>query len=117
MTRCIATVSAAAVALAAVIAPARAGQDALPIDTAITGPVLKFDWPAVEIGTATYEAGPTGVTVIRFPQRAVAAIDVRGGSPGTYDTDTLRLGYQRNRLDAVVFAGGFRLWPRSDCRC
>jgi 6-aminohexanoate-oligomer endohydrolase len=106
MTRCIATVSAAAVALAAVIAPARAGQDALPIDTAITGPVLKFDWPAVEIGTATYEAGPTGVTVIRFPQRAVAAIDVRGGSPGTYDTDTLRLGYQRNRLDAVVFAGG-----------
>ena len=106
MTPCTATVSAAAIALAAVIAPAWAGQDALPIDTAITGPVLKFDWPAVEIGTATYEAGPTGVTVIRFPQRAVAAIDVRGGSPGTYDTDTLRLGYQRKRLDAVVFAGG-----------
>jgi L-aminopeptidase/D-esterase-like protein len=44
--------------------------------------------------------------VIRFPQRAVAAIDVRGGSPGTYDNDGLRLGYQRKRIDAVVFAGG-----------
>ena len=60
MTPHIATVSAAAVALAAVVAPARAGQDALPIDTAITEPVLKFDWPAVEVGTATYETGPTG---------------------------------------------------------
>lgn len=98
--------AAAALALMAAIAPAWAGQNALAIDTAITGPVLKFDWPAVEIGTATYEAGPTGVTVIRFPQRARAAVDVRGGAPGTYDTDWLRLGYPRKRLDAVVFAGG-----------
>jgi L-aminopeptidase/D-esterase-like protein len=101
-----ATIAAAAITLAAATVSAWAGQDALAIDTAITGPVLKFDWPTVEVGTATYEAGPTGVTVIRFPQRAVATVDVRGGAPGTYNTASLRLGYARKRLDAVVFAGG-----------
>jgi hypothetical protein len=62
------------------------GQGPLAIDTAITEPVLNFDWPAIETGTATYEAGPTGVTVIRFPKRAIGVIDVRGGAPGTYIT-------------------------------
>jgi len=27
----------------------------LAIDTAMAGPVLKFDWPTVAIGTASYE--------------------------------------------------------------
>jgi hypothetical protein len=47
------------IALAAVIgltpATAPAGQDELAIDTAMAGPVLKFDWPTVAIGTASYE--------------------------------------------------------------
>jgi len=67
---------------------------------------LRFDWPAVRIGTAEYEEGPTGVTVIHFPQRALAAVDVRGGGPGTVNTDYLRLGYDTPELDAVVFSGG-----------
>src|SRR5689334_22354826 len=28
---------------------------------------LKFDWPAIEVGTGEYEEGPTGVTVFHFP--------------------------------------------------
>ena len=101
---------AAAAALAASLAlaaPALAGpQDDLPINTAITGPVLNFDWPAITVGTASYEAGPTGVTVIRFPNHAVGAVDVRGGAPGTILTDLLRLGYERPMLDGIVLSGG-----------
>jgi len=66
---------------------------------------LQFDWPALRIGTGEYEEGPTGMTVIHFPRRALAAVDVRGGSPGTVFTDYLRL-YERPDLDAVVFSGG-----------
>jgi L-aminopeptidase/D-esterase-like protein len=74
--------------------------------TQIDGPVLRFDWPAIEVGVASYEAGPTGVTVFRFPKRAAAAVDVRGGAPGTVNTDALRLGADAPFLDALVFTGG-----------
>ena len=68
--------------------------------------VLRFDWPALRIGTGEYEEGPTGLTVFYFPTRASAAVDVRGGSPGTANTDYLRQGYPRPLLDAVVFTAG-----------
>lgn len=68
--------------------------------------VLQFDWPAVMVGTGQYEEGPTGVTVIRFAKRAHGAVDVRGGGPGTVNTDYLRVGYDVPELDAVVFSGG-----------
>jgi L-aminopeptidase/D-esterase-like protein len=68
--------------------------------------LLQFDWPAIRIGTGEYEEGPTGVTVFHFPQHALAAVDVRGGGPGTVNTDWLRLGYDENALDTVVFSGG-----------
>ena len=68
--------------------------------------LLRFNWPDVRIGTAEYEAGPTGVTVFYFPHRALGAIDVRGGAPGTVNSDFLRLGYDDPELDAIVFAGG-----------
>jgi L-aminopeptidase/D-esterase-like protein len=74
--------------------------------TGINGPVLTFDWPAIEIGVGSYEEGPTGVTVIRFPKRASVTVDVRGGAPGTVNTDLLRLGYGRPFTDAIVFSGG-----------
>jgi hypothetical protein len=34
------------------------------------------------------------------------AVDIRGGSPGTVNTDALRLGYGRAFTDAIVFSGG-----------
>jgi L-aminopeptidase/D-esterase-like protein len=60
---------------------------------------LQFDWPEVHIGTGEYEEGPTGVTVFHFPNRAIGAVDVRGGGPGTVNTDYLRLGYEIQELD------------------
>jgi L-aminopeptidase/D-esterase-like protein len=87
-------------------APATAGQDELAITTVRPGPVLQFDWPGVEIGVATYEDGPTGVTVIRFPKRVTAAVDVRGAGPGTLMTDAMRLGYNYAWVDAIVLSAG-----------
>ena len=85
---------------------AAADQNGLVANTAIDGPVLTFDWPAIEVGVGSYEEGPTGVTVIRFPKRASVTVDVRGGAPGTVNTDSLRLGYGRPFTDAIVFSGG-----------
>ena len=68
--------------------------------------MLQFDWSAIETASATYEAGPTGLTVIHFPQRVMAVVDVRGGGPGTVNTDMLRLSDSRPGVDSVVIAGG-----------
>jgi L-aminopeptidase/D-esterase-like protein len=96
----------AAMLMAFTINTARASQDLLVPDTAIHGRTLTFNWPAVQIGIGSYEDGPTGMTVFRFPNRVSAAVDVRGGAPGTVNTDILRLGYEGPFMDAIVLAGG-----------
>lgn len=99
-------IAAAAIA-ACFVQPALAGaQDDLVITTDIAGRSLAFDWPAIEIGIGSYEAGPTGVTIFRFPERASAVVDVRGGAPGTINSDLLRLGYNERSIDAIVLSGG-----------
>jgi L-aminopeptidase/D-esterase-like protein len=70
------------------------------------GPALTFDFPAVEIGVAEYEAGPTGGTVLLFRAPVMAAVDVRGGAPGTVNTDALRLAYDAPFVSAIALAGG-----------
>ena len=60
---------------------------------------LSFDWPALEIGVAEYDEGPTGCTVLHFPAGAALATDVRGGSPGT-------LGAAYEWVHAITLAGG-----------
>ena len=77
--------------------------------TSFDGPALEFDFPSLRIGVAEYEEGPTGTTVFHFPKRVFAAVDVRGGAPGTLMTDGIRFGYDDNdapRVDAICFAGG-----------
>ena len=70
------------------------------------GPALTFDFPAIEIGVAEYEAGPTGGTVLLFRKPVMAAVDVRGGAPGTVNTDALRLAYDEPFVSAIALAGG-----------
>jgi L-aminopeptidase/D-esterase-like protein len=67
---------------------------------------LRFDWPELEIGSATYEEGPTGVTVFHFPNRVMATVDVRGAGPGTVNTDLIRMDQPRKEVDTIVFSGG-----------
>lgn len=81
-------------------------QDALQPVVNSAGKTLEFDWPIIRIGTGEYEEGPTGVTVFHFQRKVLGAVDVRGGGPGTVNTDYLRLGYETPELDSVVFAGG-----------
>ncbi|MDE0006997.1 MAG: P1 family peptidase [Gammaproteobacteria bacterium] len=52
------------------------------IETAAGERTLRYDFPAVRVGIAEYPDGPTGVTVLRFPNGASMAADIRGGSPG-----------------------------------
>jgi 6-aminohexanoate-oligomer endohydrolase len=77
--------------------------------TSFSKNILEFDFESVKIGVAEYDEGPTGATVFYFPNGAFAAVDVRGGSPGTILTDGIRYGYDEDDLpwvDAVCFAGG-----------
>lgn len=48
----------------------------------------------------------TGVSVVIFPQGAVAGVDVRGSAPGTRETDLLRCGNTVKKINAVMLAGG-----------
>jgi hypothetical protein len=85
---------------------AMAEQNLTPVLNAGADKALKFDWPMLQIGTGEYTEGPTGVTVFRFGRKVLGAVDVRGGAPGTVNTDYLRLGYEKPELDAVVLSGG-----------
>jgi L-aminopeptidase/D-esterase-like protein len=73
------------------------------------GAALEFDWPALEIGVAEYDEGPTGATLFRFPKRAHVVVDARGGAPCTILTEALQYGYAEADppfVDAICFAGG-----------
>jgi Peptidase family S58 len=88
--------------------PARAQPAEPPLvpHVSFDGPALTFDFPAVKIGVAEYEEGPTGATVLLFPKPVMAAVDVRGGAPGTVDTDVLRLARDYSFVNAITLAGG-----------
>lgn len=102
------TLLAGLVALAAPMLGAATADDQSELApvTEIRGDALRFDWPAVQIGIGSYEEGPTGLTILHFPAGASAAVDVRGGSPGTVNTDALRLASPGRFVDAIAISGG-----------
>lgn len=67
---------------------------------------LITDVPGLKVGQAHDAAARTGVTVILPDARAVAACDVRGGGPGTRETDALDAHNLVEAIDAVVLSGG-----------
>jgi len=67
---------------------------------------LITDVPGVLVGNAEDAKLASGVTAIVFEQPAVASGDVRGGAPGTRETDLLRPDETIERVDAVVLSGG-----------
>ncbi|MFI7671223.1 P1 family peptidase [Nocardia sp. NPDC049526] len=48
----------------------------------------------------------TGCTVVRVPGGAVAAVDVRGGGPGTRETDLLDPGNTVRQVNSILLTGG-----------
>ena len=62
--------------------------------------------PGVSVGHHTDRAGATGVTVLTFPEPNVAVVDVRGGAPGTRETDVLGDAIKPVTVNALTFVGG-----------
>jgi len=67
---------------------------------------LLTDVPGILVGQAEDPDGITGATVVLAEQPAVAAVDVRGGAPGTRETELLAADALVDRIDAVVLSGG-----------
>src|SRR5215472_9564845 len=67
---------------------------------------LITDVPGVLVGQAEDRAGITGTTVVLAEPPAAASVDVRGGAPGSGETELLAAGTLVERIDAVVLSGG-----------
>jgi L-aminopeptidase/D-esterase-like protein len=64
------------------------------------------DVRGIEVGHAQNDEALTGCTVILCRKGAVASVDVRGGAPGTRETDLLNPINMVQKVHAVVLAGG-----------
>ena len=62
--------------------------------------------PGIRVGHHTLQERPTGCTVILAPDNTVGGVDVRGGAPGTRETDLLQPENTVQHVNAIVFSGG-----------
>jgi L-aminopeptidase/D-esterase-like protein len=67
---------------------------------------LLTDIAGVRVGHADDAKLASGATAIIFDEPAVAAIDVRGGGPGTREDALLDLANTVERVDAIALSGG-----------
>jgi L-aminopeptidase/D-esterase-like protein len=67
---------------------------------------LLTDISGVRVGHADDAALASGVTAVVFDQPAVAAIDVRGGGPGTREGAALDLGNTVDHIHGIALGGG-----------
>lgn len=67
-----------------------------------------MDVRGLGVGHAISEggAGDSGATIIAAPAGAVASVDVRGGGPGTRETDLLEPHNTVERIHAIALCGG-----------
>jgi L-aminopeptidase/D-esterase-like protein len=64
------------------------------------------DVPGLRVGHFTDARRPTGCTVVLAEAGAVCGVDVRGGAPGTRETDLLDPVASVQQVHAVLLAGG-----------
>jgi L-aminopeptidase/D-esterase-like protein len=62
--------------------------------------------PGIKVGHHTLTERPTGCTVVLTEAGAVASVDVRGGAPGTRETDLLDPVNHVQEVHAIVLSGG-----------
>ncbi len=62
--------------------------------------------PGIRVGHWTDPIGLTGCTVVLCPEGTIGSGDVRGGAPGTRETDLLRPGMLVQEVNAVLLGGG-----------
>jgi len=64
------------------------------------------DVAGIRVGHHTLSERPTGCTVVIADPPAVGGVDVRGGAPGTRETDLLDPVNTVERVNAIVLSGG-----------
>ena len=64
------------------------------------------DVPGLKVGHYTDPRRPTGCTVVLCEDGAVCGVDVRGGAPGTRETDLLKSENTVEHVHAVLLTGG-----------
>ena len=64
------------------------------------------DVPGVKVGHASDMDALTGVTAIYCPEGAVPGVCVRGGAPGTRETDLMKPGELVESVNAIMLTGG-----------
>ena len=62
--------------------------------------------PGIQVGHWTDLDAATGCTVVLCPEGAVAGVDVRGGAPGTRETDLLNPTCMVDQVHAIYLGGG-----------
>ena len=62
--------------------------------------------PGIRVGHWTDPVGLTGCTVVLCPPGTVGSGEVRGGAPGTRETDLLRPGTLVQEVNAILLTGG-----------
>lgn len=60
----------------------------------------------IKIGHYTDESAKTGCSVLVFEDGATCTVDVRGGAPGTRETDLLEPGNLVDKVHAILLSGG-----------
>ena len=105
-----------AVALAAapaIVHGAAAGQASAVEQAGAAGPAASIAQeagitrvPGIRAGHFTYADAPTGCTVVIADGGATGGVDVRGGAPGTVETDLLDPVNTVERVNAVFLSGG-----------
>ena len=60
----------------------------------------------IRVGHVTDATGITGCTVVLCPPGTTGSVDVKGGAPGTRETDAIRPGTSVNEIHAVLLTGG-----------
>lgn len=68
--------------------------------------ILFNEIEGIKIGNAQNLNGPTGCTVVICEAGATAGVDVRGGAPGTRETDLLDPVNLVDKIHAVILSGG-----------
>ncbi len=64
------------------------------------------DVAGLSVGHCTLAGRATGCSVVLCPDGAVAGVDVRGGAPGTRETDLLQPENLIDRVHAILLTGG-----------
>jgi len=94
-----------ALAIAATLAMA-GFRPLLAIDRQTEGPMNITSVDGITVGHHTLSGRPTGCTVVLAGSGAVGAVDIRGGAPGTRETDLLSPQNLVDEVHAVVLSGG-----------